>query len=243
MARVIQKKKGFKFDFDFILKVFFVAFAIGILVLVALKIEERIENNKVKKVEPLFSSTEYGDYFIRNVYGEEKGALDGFFEDDELQTFFDVPAEGLSFFIFVYNSDLDVYINETIADDESTEENEQEALVDFITKDFNKDKKDEQSLRQLITDYIKKLNTEEHTYVYLLDLHTQDQYYGERIPVLNLAISKDTLALCQITFETLTEDNYTDYAQNKAFQFNINGFANTYNEAAAALGAVAKKLN
>ena len=243
MARVIQKKKGFKFDFDFILKVFFVAFAIGILVLVALKIEERIENNKVKKVEPLFSSTEYGDYFVRNVYGEEKGALDGFFEDDELQTFYDSPAEGLSFFIFVYNSDLDVYIDETIADDESTDENEQEVLIDFITKDFNSEKVGEQSLRKLITDYISKLNTEEHTYVYLLDLHTQDQYYGEYIPVLNLAVSEDTLALCQITFETLTEDNYTDYAQNKVFQFNTSGHTTVYNEAAAALGAVLNKLN
>ena len=243
MARVIQKKKGFKFDFDFILKVFFVSFSIAILVLVTLKIIERVENKKIKTVEPLFSTEEYADYFIRNVYGEEKGALDGFFEDEELQHFYNVPAEGLSFFIFVYNSDLDVYVDETIADDESTDVNEQEVLKNFITEDFNADKLGTQSLKQLITDYITKLNTEEHTYVYLLDLHTQDSYYGQSLPILNLSVGENTLALCQITFETLSEDNYTDYAQNKVFQFNTSGHTTVYNEAAAALGAVLNKLN
>ena len=120
MARVIQKKKGFQIDFDFILKVFFTLFAMAILVLVVLKIIERVEYSKDVNVTPILSESEYGEWFVRNQY---EGGFDDFFEDEGFIEANTKNENDGAVFVFVYNSNLDVY-----ADEE---------LRDFVTKDYN----------------------------------------------------------------------------------------------------------
>lgn len=225
MPRVIQKKKGFQIDFDFILKVFFTLFAMAILVLVVLKVIERVDNNQTKEVTPILSQSEYGDWFVRNQY---EGGFDDFFEDEDFVNANVKNEHDGSVFIFVYNSDLDVYADET---------NE---LKDFVTKDYNVSLKDEQSFIALAKKYIEVLNEGENVVIYLLDLYGHSQYIGEKVPGTNLPLAENTLAVCQISFRNDADaDDKLD--RDKVFNFTASSYGDTYSELSGILGQIAGK--
>lgn len=224
--RVMAKSKS-KFDFDFLLKIFFTLLAIAILVLVVLKIVERVNNSKVKKVEPLFSLTDYKDSYIKNLY---EGGLDDFFADEQLE----IPGYNTTYpgavFIFVYNSNTDVYIDETLEDEE-----DQNELKNFLTEDFNKQLLGVQSYYQLATDYINKLNDDERKIVLLLDVYGFEQYYGKSIPEIGYTISETSLAVCQVSYNT-NDEKPIDKTQT--FTFGKDNYASNYQNLNGILGEV-----
>ena len=215
MARVIQKKKGFKIDFDFILKIFFTLFAAAILVLVVLKVVERVENSKVDEpAEPLFALSEYKDAYVR--YNYEDG-LDGFFEDEGFVQANANNGHDGAVFVFVYNSNLDVYVNKSLETKE-----EQNELKNFITEDSNEQRPGDQSFYQLATDYIKALNVDGKKVIYLLDVYSHDSFYGQVLPGSSYTISRDSLACIQISFQ------YDNNGENKLDKNAIWDFTSTY---------------
>ena len=232
MARVIQKKKGFKLDFDLILKVFFTLFAAAILVLVVDKVIERVENNKKPaEVTALFPVADYKDAYVR--YNYEEG-LDGFFEDEGFIEANTKNGHDGAVFVFVYNSNLEVYVDKTLEDEE-----DQNELKNFITEDFNENRGGVQSFYQLAVDYIEKLNVDGKKVIYLLDLYSFDNYYGQILPGSNLTLYEDTLAVAQISFHNEeSSDNKID--RNYTFSFSMGSYSSTYDDLNGILGQIAK---
>ena len=232
MARVIQKKKGFKLDFDLILKAFFTLFAAAILVLVVDKVIERVENNKQpEEVTALFSVADYKDAYVR--YNYEDG-FDGFFKDEGFIEGNTNNGHDGAVFVFVYNSNLEVYVDNTLEDEE-----DQNELKDFITEDFNENRGGVQSFYQLATEYIEKLNVDGKKVVYLLDLYSFNNYYGETLPGSTLTLAENTLACVQVSFHNdSSSDNKLD--RNYIFSFTMGSYSSTYDDLNGILGQIAK---